>query len=287
MWIEVKIKAPQTLQDGITNRLFELGAQAVSEEPEHLLAYYPIEQKNEIELQLANYTKSLHEIFPAIPICRFIINGVKEFNWVDEWKKFYKAQKLSKRFYLIPAWDNKTEVPKSMIPIRMVPDQAFGTGLHPSTRLCIELMEKMMDLHTPHGIRMVDIGTGSGILSIVGKKLGIREITALDIDLVALGVARKNIAFNECEGISVIEGSIDRLTDSAELIVSNILSETHQALASQYAGLLTNAGFLILSGILVNEISQLEKVFVPIGFKIINECRSAEWAALQLQKISS
>lgn len=283
-WTAIIIKTTPGLVDALTNHLFELGAEGVTEsgttaEPE-LESYFKSAELSKVLPLLEQYAKSLREIFPNEPAVQITTRPVKDEKWADKYKEFYTAQKLSKTFFLRPAWDTTTSIPENMIPIVMDPGQAFGTGLHPSTRLSILLIERAFGLFADAAkVSCLDVGTGTGILAIVANKLGAQDIHATDIDSDAVFAAKENCILNGCPAIKVSDKPLDKFTQQFDLVISNILLEAHKALAKDYLRILAPGGQLILSGLLGHQKELLQEIMQPLGFELQVQESMQEWAA--------
>ncbi len=283
-WIEVRLDVENDLRDAVSNRLFEIGAEGVCEFKEHgkdfYQAFFPEDLKETVVSQLTRYQASLKTLFPAKAEISFQVLEVPEDNWSEKYKEFYKAQKLTHLFFLKPAWDQETQVPNGMIPLIMDPGQAFGTGLHPSTRMCVHLLEQAIKAYRfPEKLRMIDVGTGTGILAMVAKHLHVESVDAVDNDPVAVETAIENFELNGCKGINVSDKDFSTYTEQFDIIVSNILLETHRLLAADYARLLKDGGQLILSGLLAYQKNDLESFLFPLGFVPMGSCNFQEWGA--------
>jgi ribosomal protein L11 methyltransferase len=283
-WCEIRIAASEEVREAISNRLFELGAQGITENGTGvgatLHAYFPQPEIKKVQIELTTYLLSLQALFPKLPRPKVDVMPVKNENWTEKYKEFYKAQTLGSQFFLKPLWDKETKIPQGRIPILMEPGQAFGTGLHPSTKLCIRLFEAEIErVGKPSAVRCVDIGTGSGILAIVAAKLGVKQITAIDNDPIAVETARENFEVNECSYIVASGEDISKLKGPFDIIFSNILLETHRELAAQYKKLLAPAGALILSGLLGDQRADIDQVMRSHKFCLEESENLQEWAA--------
>jgi ribosomal protein L11 methyltransferase len=289
-WFEINLNVPEALKESVVNRLFELGAEGVSEGDslegsETIRAFFAERHRSKVDAELKTYLESVAEIFPELPPVRSQTLPVESDNWAERYKEFYVPQKLTRLFFLKPAWDSGVAVPDGMVPIVMEPGQAFGTGLHPSTRLCMRMLERAIDLHpVVSRIRLIDVGTGTGILAIVAAKLGVGEVTAIDNDAVAVATARENLAKNDCERVELSETPLSRFRGPFDVIVSNILLETHKQLVDDYRRLLAPGGQLILSGLLAHQKAELLETFRPLGFTLDGTESLQEWMALSLMR---
>lgn len=283
-WFEVEITAASILSEAISNHLFELGALGISEEGTEnspiLSAYFENSHSEKVRQSLVTFCDSLVELFPGEKKPEIRFRNIRDTGWSEKYKEFYKAQKLSHDFFLLPAWDKTSKVPSEMIPIRMEPGQAFGTGLHPSTRLSLRLIEYVFEKSfEPQKLRVIDVGTGTGILAIAAQKLGAKQVWGTDIDPVAVETAKENIKINECPKILISTSSLSEFKEPFDLVISNILLEAHVQLATEYHRLTKPGGFLIVSGLLGNQRRQTIELLEAQGFGVIVSEAFQEWAA--------
>ncbi len=284
-WHELQIRVAPPMKDAIVHQLFEWGAKGVIEddaEDECLIrAFFEEVRREEVAEALQPFLNSIVGHFPGTGATTVSWSEVEDEDWSQFHKQFYPAQSLTHLFFLKPAWDEQTEVPDGMVPLILEPGQAFGTGLHASTRLCMRMLEYCVEMHPrPHEIRALDVGTGTGILAMALSKLGIHEAIATDHDPIALEVAAENFGANACNNIELTDSSLDELEGEFEIIVSNILLETHRELATQYRRLIAPRGQIILSGLLVNQRSEIEELMAQAGFQVEGSETSQEWLAL-------
>jgi ribosomal protein L11 methyltransferase len=210
-------------------------------------------------------------------------------DWAHAWKKFYKPLRIGRRVVLKPSWEEFPAQPDDVI-IELDPGMAFGTGLHPSTRLCVAALEEIVQ----PGDAVLDLGTGSGVLALVAAKLGARSILATDIDTLAVRVARENAERNGLpvgENLRIEAGSVPGgLAGAFQVIVANILAEVLVGLFEGAYGNpplaepLAPAGKLILSGIL-NERAQLViDAAARHGLTLVDRKAEGDWVALVVQQ---
>lgn len=277
-WFQVAIDCPLATQERTSSYLFELGAEAVEENKNQLITYIPEENKDSFVEGLAAFFRT-HSI-PGVFTCKALENK----DWAEEYKKFYQAQKLSRTFFLKPAWDKVTPVPEESFPIILNPGQAFGTGLHASTRLSLSLLERNLSFFpVANKVKALDLGTGTGILAIGAYLLGVRDIEAIDNDPLAVEVANENFQANQCN----IHAEVATLEKSKvyDLVLSNILLETHAELAKVYENHVKKGGRLILAGVLGNQYSQLKQIFLKSGFKEEIRIFLQEWVAVSYIRV--
>lgn len=270
-WYELRLKSPTLFSEMVLNQLYDLGAEGVDESnPTCVRVYFPgTLKKLEAELKKLLAGESWEFV------------EVKAKSWVDEYKKVFFAQRLSREFYLVPLSQRTKPVPGGLIPLFLEPGQAFGTGLHPSTQLALRYLEnEVLDSYDAKRFRMLDLGTGSGILSIAAEKLGVLDIVGRDIDPVAVETARDNATLNNCQHAHFEVGGIDGLNAPFNLIVSNILLETHLELAVAYAKILSPGGSLILSGLLTGQEKELMQPLQKAELNLESSFALQEWIAV-------
>ena len=218
-----------------------------------------------------------------------------EEDWAEAWKKHYTILHIGASLVIKPSWLKYTPQPKEVV-VELDPGMAFGTGLHPTTRLCmVALEEYAADLakdhssslssavdETPHGARMVDVGTGSGVLSITAAKLGFRDIVAFDLDPVAVETAARNVAINHVESIVRVErGSItDAEQPRFDLVCINILAEVICELAPAVAAALRTGGIVIASGILDFKADSVSDALREVGIVTVEKKQEEDWVTL-------
>ena len=282
-WYEVTIAVTTEVKELITNHLFEVGAGGVNENvanPNLLQAYFPEEQKDQAIKDIHSYWMTLQENFTSLPSIQITLIQVAEENWAETYKQYYLAQKLTDLFFLRPKWDTTTPIPLGMIPIFMEPGQAFGTGLHPSTKLCLKALQSEI-LHSTRKdkLRCLDVGTGTGILALAAYHLGVKQIIGIDNDSVAVEVAKENMELNKASEIEMSEMDIRTLKPSFDFVISNILLETLRELATEYARLIPLGGSLLLSGLLGYQKRELCEFINPTGFVLLESRNFQEWAS--------
>jgi ribosomal protein L11 methyltransferase len=201
-----------------------------------------------------------------------------EEDWAEAWKKYYSILHVGKNLVIKPSWLQYAPRPTDIV-IELDPGMAFGTGLHPTTRLCMIALEKYQS-DTP---RVLDVGTGSGILSITAAKLGARKILALDTDPIAVETATRNLAINHADAATQVErGSIDpeRDCNQFDLICINILAEVICELAPALALALHTRGIVVASGILDYKSDDVVESFKAAGIRILEKMQESDWVAL-------
>ncbi len=206
-----------------------------------------------------------------------------EEDWAEAWKKYYTILHIGKALVIKPSWLEYTPRENDIV-IELDPGMAFGTGLHPTTRLCMIALEK----HLTGKPRILDVGTGSGILSITAAKLGACEILALDTDPVAVETAARNLAINHAQDIVRVErGSIDGSRNLFDLICINILAEVICDLAPALASAVRSDGIVIASGILDYKADGVVEALNAVGIEVVEKMQEEDWVALIGKKLNT
>ncbi|MCO6452992.1 MAG: 50S ribosomal protein L11 methyltransferase [Caldilineales bacterium] len=205
------------------------------------------------------------------------VRELTEESWEDAWKQHYHPLRVGRHLVISPTWEQPDTQPNDQV-IWLDPGMAFGTGGHPSTTLILELLEKYMQ----PGMRMLDVGTGSGILAIAGCKLGAAAVIATDIDPTAVKVAGENSRVNQVDDrIAIVEGSVPG-DGQYDLVCANILADViaELILHEQLTDRLAPDGILLLSGIIAPHSHMVELALAASNMQIIDQQRQDDWLAL-------
>ena len=226
----------------------------------------------------------LRERFGALnPEAEITVSGVNEEDWANSWKAYYKPIKIGERIVIVPAWEKYTAEPDEIV-VRMDPGMAFGTGTHETTRLVIKLLEK----YIKSGMRVADVGCGSGILAICASKLGAGECKAYDIDPVAVKVANENIKDSgltnvTCE-VSDLLKQVDKTGGTYDVICANIVADIIIRMMPDVGTLMDENSVILASGIIVERSEDVINGFAEHGFKIVERIDENGWCALAVMK---
>ena len=232
------------------------------------------EERNPIE-----YSEFLSTRLPALGIEATIdLEGMNEDDWAESWKQYYKPVPLGK-VTIVPAWE-KYEAREDEVIIRMDPGMAFGTGTHETTRLVIRLMQDEELV----GKRVLDVGTGSGILSICASKLGAKSCNAYDIDPMAVKVARENCLSDGCDNITVGVSDLLRGVDLSggkyDFCVANIVADIIIRMLPDVRDYLKAGSPLILSGIIGERADEVRAAVIKTGFTVEKEINENDWVGM-------
>ncbi|MEH7353208.1 50S ribosomal protein L11 methyltransferase [Neobacillus drentensis] len=212
------------------------------------------------------------------------ISEVHEEEWATAWKKYYNPVKISEKFTIVPTWEIYEPVSSDELIIELDPGMAFGTGTHPTTVMCIQALERTV---LP-GDRVIDVGTGSGVLTIAAAMLGAEDVRAYDLDEVAVTSAKLNIKLNKVSKIVSISQNnlLDGVEeDSADVVVANILAEVILRFTDDVAGVVKPGGVFIASGIIQQKKDQVKDAIVAAGFEISETMLMEDWVAIIAKRI--
>jgi len=239
------------------------------------------------------------------PVGALEVRQLEEEDWANAWKAHYPIRRVGERTVVVPSWLEYEPRPDDVV-LHLDPGMAFGTGLHPTTRLCLQLLER----YTRPGMRTMDLGSGSGILAVAAAKLGARPVLALDNDPIAVRASAENAVRNEVEDVvSALEGSLgpgaelghwlgsdwaikQRAATAAagpvavaadgefDMIVANILANVHVLLAPHLQHALRPGGLLLTSGIIADREADVAHAFEAAGLQPLERLVEGEWVAL-------
>jgi ribosomal protein L11 methyltransferase len=217
-----------------------------------------------------------------------VIRTLAEEDWANAWKRHYAPTRVGQRLLIVPSWQaddlgpmGLDETGQPLLPVILDPGMAFGTGLHPSTRLCMRALEQ----HLRPGDRVLDVGCGSGVLSITAARLGAGAILATDIDPIAVAATEENCQRNGvAELVTARDGSLPERAEQPAgwpVIVANILADVIvQLLVDGMARLLAEDGLLIVSGIIEPRAAEVEAALDQAGLRMLDRMVEGDWVAL-------
>jgi ribosomal protein L11 methyltransferase len=225
----------------------------------------------------------LRERFSELSIdANITVSGVNEEDWANSWKEYYKPIKIGEKIVIVPAWEKYTQQEGEII-VRMDPGMAFGTGTHETTRLVIRLLEK----YIKNGMRVADVGCGSGILAICASKLGANECKAYDIDPVAVKVANENIKDSGQSNVTCEVSDLLRQVDKSkpyDVICANIVADIIIRMMPDVGAFMNNDSVILASGIIIERSEDVISAFDAHGFKVVERIDENGWCALAVMK---
>ena len=229
--------------------------------------------------QLEQYTRGLD--------CEYVTTTLAENDWAYSWQKYYKPLSIGQRLYVVPEWEKDKTVPEGRCPLYLNPGLTFGTGSHASTQLCLEGVEE----HTVPGQPVIDLGCGSGILSIAALCLGASTAVAVDIDPKAVDVAYENAALNNIDRSRYTVRAGNVIADTAlanelssqkyQLVLANIVADVIIPLSARVPAMLAEDGIFLCSGIIDSRAHEVEAALKRNGLTVTRKRERNGWVALE------
>lgn len=278
-WLEISLQVDEESAEAISelfNQYGEGGAVVEAWPDDPLVTvktFVPLQDE-----RLKPLYEALWHLGQIRPLPEPQVREIKEEEWAEAWKAYYEPQHIGRRLVVHPSWQRYLPSDGEVV-ITLDPGMAFGTGLHPTTRMCLEALEE----HLSRGARVLDLGTGSGILAIAAAKLGASAVLALDTDPLAVKIAKENVQANGVsKTVEVKEGSLEMARGSLfDMIVVNILARTIAELIEKgLLDYLNPAGLLIAAGIMASEEEEVKNAFIERGLKGLNRLQRGDWVTL-------
>ena len=233
--------------------------------------------------QLRDYLTGLEEYEPQTV-------SLREEDWATSWQKYYQPIPVGKRIYIVPEWMRGKEVPDRRVPLYLNPGLTFGTGSHPTTQLCLELLEDVV----AEGDKVLDLGCGSGILGIAALGLGASHVIGVDIDPKAVDVAYENAAMNGIgrDRLTVLAGNVlgdPKLAAKLEpgknrVLLANIVADVIIPLSAVAGDFMTEDGVFLTSGIIDTRADEVQAAIEANGFVIKQRRERAGWCAFRAER---
>jgi ribosomal protein L11 methyltransferase len=304
-WLEVMIKTTEEASDAVSEMLMSIGAGGVAiEDPNDIRkqinasesldyaddeflnslgedvtikAYFPSDTIGEGLIPLVNEKLNFISGFLEVGKRYIGMNEVDDEDWATAWKKYYKPFNISSRVVIKPSWEEYFPKEGEII-IELDPGMAFGTGTHETTRMCAQLLEKYVKSQD----EILDLGCGTGILSIIAAKLGAVRVLAADIDETAVRITRENCAINKVANkVTALKGILENLEKNrSDIVVANIIADVIRNISVIVPDYLKNNGYFITSGIIKERKDEIIDSYIKSGF-IMEEClEMGEWVAI-------
>lgn len=234
-----------------------------------------------LKSQLESRLDALRGDQPRMGTLRIEVKTVPDENWAETWKESFHVLRAGQHLLICPSWEKAEPLDGDHI-IEMDPGMAFGSGSHDTTLLCLALLEKAIH----GGERVIDIGTGSGILAIGAALSGASRVLAIDIDPDAVRVARDNIERNGVsDRVTVQQGNLlDRVGETCDICVANIIADVIRDLAAPLKSHIRSGGEFICSGIILSREEEVREVLLEAGYEILEVLRTEEWTAFRSRR---
>ena len=294
MWWRLSLPVQAELEESLLWKLNDLGLHRVAvqhshESPEQrtLLAWlpaleWPEQQRSELFSSLAPLALTFGQTL-AEP--RW--DQLADEDWSLSWKQHWQPDPVGEMLLILPAWLAVPEEHAQRLILKMDPGSAFGTGSHPTTRLCLEALEQQ----PPADLRVADLGCGSGVLGLASLALGARQVLSVDTDSLAVSATTDNAALNglSMDELRVRQGSVEVLENlleaqPADLLLCNILAPVIEALAPRFRAVLRPGGRGLLSGLLVDQAPRLTHVLEGLGWQVRPLAAQGRWGLLEIQR---
>ncbi|MCI0698728.1 50S ribosomal protein L11 methyltransferase [candidate division KSB1 bacterium] len=268
------------LDEMLAALLFDLGAVGTQQMEDHLLVYFPEPcESTKIANDLQTFLAQLRAGGMNLPEIAATHRQIEAQDWHSAWRRYFKPIFISERVLIRPSWEAAVALAPGQIEIIIDPKQAFGTGHHATTRGIVQLLEKYLR----PGMRVIDVGTGTGILAIAAAKLqpGV-QVVALDTDSVAVEAAYENINLNRAqECVKLYTGPLAALrVQTVDLILANLQHQTLLPLLADFSSRLSRGGVLLLSGLLVQESESICLALESSDLQCIETRTEEEWLTL-------
>ena len=280
------IEDPQDLikvRDNVYGEIYDLDPNAYPEEGVRIKAYLPMNSfLGETVEQIKQAINNLLIYDIDLGKNHVSLSEVNEEEWATAWKKYYKPVKVSQKITITPTWEEYTPVSSDEIIIELDPGMAFGTGTHPTTVLSMQALETYLTSDDA----VIDVGCGSGVLSIAAAKLGAKEVYAYDLDEIAVKSAQQNAKLNGLDNQIVVAQNnlLDHVNKQVNVIVSNILAEIIIRFVDDAWDNLVSDGLFITSGIIQNKKQLVKDKLTEQGFEIIAVNEMEDWISIVARK---
>ena len=257
---EFTFKVPKELYQFLISSLFSSGC----------IGTYVLKEGKEVEFKA--YFKEDFDLPQELKLFLVKEGTLKEKNWNEAWKKYYKPVKVSEKVWVVPSWlKGSFSEPSGSCVIYIYPGRGFGTGTHETTRLSMRLIEEFLE----KGDSLLDVGTGSGILSILAKKLGASRVVACDIQEGVEEEVKRNAHLSGVGQIEFVKGSARDVKGEFDLVVANIEKHLLEPILPDLAE--KSKGKLIVSGILKEQKEEFVKKVKELGFRLAKEVEEGNW----------
>jgi ribosomal protein L11 methyltransferase len=290
-WLELSIKTSSELAEAISEAIFPYVEGGVATEqlntddaavdrwedeiatgPVIVRGYLPMDDTLEERRQQIEYVLRCLNLVQPVPMPEY--RPIAQADWAEAWKVAFKPLRIGEHILIRPSWIEVEPRPGDIV-IALDPGLAFGTGLHPTTQLCALALEEQVK----PGMRVLDVGCGSALLSILAARLGAGEVLGVDIDAEAVRVSRENVASSGLgERVTIEPGSFERADGVYDVVVANILAGVIARLLG--SGLARCGKRFIFSGILETQVDEVSAAIAQAGLRLLERKQSADWVCL-------
>ena len=300
-WLEIRLAVPDEAVELVAQMLMEIGCTGITAAEIHLdtfdvpapeslandpvmKAYFTYPDKlgrllEQIQFKLSELTA----IYPELATAHLESRELADHDWASDWQQHFPPFRVGKRLVIHPSWTD-WQASGDEVALTLDPGQAFGTGTHATTSLCLDALAEHFACGQPPA-KILDVGTGSGILAMAGAALGARQVLANDIDKDACRIARDNISNNRLDHIvAVTDAALEDISGTYDLVLANILATENLRLADQLvAHLSPGIGRLVLSGILIEQEQAVMQGFASHPLSLLASKHRDEWTCIVYQ----
>ncbi len=300
-WLEINLAVPDQAVDTVSQILLDLGCTGITAAekaldtfivpPPEVLANDPVlrayfnypENVGLLCESIQQALSSLVGLYPELANLHLEHRQLADHDWASDWQQHFPPFKVGDRLVIHPSWIDWPDTGNEVV-LTLDPGQAFGTGTHATTGLCLEAIAEHFAGDAPPQ-KVLDVGTGSGILAMAAAALGAQEVLAIDIDSDACGVAAENVQLNKLDPlVTVSSKTLDLISGQYDLVLANILAAENLRLANQLVERLAPQGRLVLSGILIEQERQVIEGFTPFALKQLSTNHRDEWTCIVYQR---
>jgi ribosomal protein L11 methyltransferase len=260
-----------------------LGARVDPGRPATVRAYVPARERAAADRAVVEVAEALGHLqaFGLRPIGELRTRVVQEADWAVAWKAYFPVMRVGRRLVIRPTWRRHRRAPDDIV-LALDPGMAFGTGLHPTTRLCLAGIERLADRGALSGARVLDVGCGSGILAIAALKLGAVSALGLDTDPIAIESTSANARRNRLgRRLHVRGGSLPSGEPGFDVVLANLIAGVLVPMAQTLRGELRRGGSLLASGIFVDREREVGEAFMAAGLELTGRTAEGDWVALE------
>ncbi|MFL5642635.1 MAG: 50S ribosomal protein L11 methyltransferase [Chloroflexota bacterium] len=300
-WLELSIEADVEAVEAVSEILgraapggtsvepaFELVAEGLAarvdtSRPATVRAYLPARDRAATDRAVSEVATALGHLqaFGLRPIGELRTRIVHEADWAEAWKAYFPVMRIGKRLVIRPTWRRHRRSPDDIV-LALDPGMAFGTGLHPTTQLCLAALESLADRGAIEGARVLDVGCGSGILAIAAVRLGAASAFGVDTDPIAIEATAANARRNSVvRRVRAREGSLPSGQPAFDVVLANLIAGVLVPLASALRDELRPGGTLLASGIFVDRELEVATAFATAGLTVTGRSADGDWVALE------
>ena len=299
-WLELSVEADTEAVEAVSEILGRVAPGGVSVEPAFEIvaeglaarldpgrpstvrAYLPARDPGVAERAVADASAALGHLqaFGLRPIGELTTRILHEADWASAWKAHFPVLRVGRRLVVRPSWRRHRAAPDDVV-LALDPGMAFGTGLHPTTRLCLGALDALADAGAVGGARVLDVGSGSGILSVAAAKLRARSVLAVDTDPIAVEATVANAARNrQGRRVRAVQGSVPTGESPFDLVLANLIASLLVTLAGDLRAELRRGGLLVASGIFADREEDVRAAFDDAGLDVVGRSAEGDWVAL-------